>query len=851
MFRNVHFDYKDSKIHLWETVDGQRKLSEIPWTPYIFVPDKTGTVRSLYDEPVSKLEFCNYKKYKVFNEDKSITKFEDHVKPELQFLAEKYHHIPDDSLPRPDLRIGSLDLEVHSESGGFPKPEDADGVVTLISLDINNKTKTWGIKPYIGKHIKNFTLCQTEEILLRNFFTFMRDEADIDVLTGWNINGFDIPYLYHRCKKLFGENERLFRRMSPIEEVSIWEKKDGSGLNFDIAGISVLDYMDVYKNYTRSNPESYKLDDIAFNELKERKLEYEGTLKELFHNDWDTYVDYNVQDVKLIWRLEKKLKYIHLIQTISTLSRCPMKFYDKVTNVLEGIFLTYYRRNNLCAPKLRGGKAEWFEAAFVKEPQRGLHEWVVDFDVTSMYPHNMITLNMSLETYFGCILNFQESEIIEYTTKREFPEFTLESPEKETKKISGKKLTTFNMLLKKGTFAIVPNGSVFKTTKEGVVTVIEKIFFKMRKDAKDRMLQLKKEDGDKDRIAELETLQLAVKVGILNSLFGAISTPYFRLYNLRIAEAITACGRHILKDCAVYINKHLNVDSETSQDFVLYQDTDSLFLGMGKYIESNEQLRESFSKLKSRNDKVKFILDLCKDIQDVVNDYSLNVIQKQHFNSQEPVYTINWKQEIVCPSILLVQKKKYGCWIVNEEGKNVDKVKVTGLDIIRSETSKPIKAMLKDVMTMVLKNEVDSTIKGKIKEYIKSIRELPIEDISANVGVNNIKKYIGEQGPLKGAPWHVKGVYTHSVLVKKFKLEDRYQEVQEGDKSKVIYLKPNAYGFETLTYASKYPKEITSVQPDVDKMIEKFFIKKISMLLEPCNKLNLLDMNSEVLDLFF
>ena len=186
----------------------------------------------------------------------------------------------------------------------------------------------------------------------------MYKDADIDILTGWNISGFDIPYLYYRCKKLFGDSNKIFKKFSPIMDCSIWEKKDGTGLNFDFAGISVLDYMQVYKGYTRTNPESYKLDEIASSELKERKLEYDGTLKELFENDWETYIDYNIQDVKLIYKLEQKLKYIHLIQTISMISRCPMKFYDKVTNVLEGIFLTYYRRNNLCAPKLKGGKTE-------------------------------------------------------------------------------------------------------------------------------------------------------------------------------------------------------------------------------------------------------------------------------------------------------------------------------------------------------------------------------------------------------------------------------------------------------------------------------------------------------------
>ena len=365
----------------------------------------------------------------------------------------------------------------------------------------------------------------------------------------------------------------------------------------------------------------------------------------------------------------------------------------------------------------------------------------------------------------------------------------------------------------------------------------------------EHLLQL--HDKYNKKSEEYNTTQLALKE-ILNSIFGAISTPYFRLYNLRIAEAITACGRHILKNNINFINNYLNDKCNTQDiDFIGYGDTDSLFLCVGKYINSNKELQSKFNLLQSNKEKVNFILKLCKEIEAVVNDYSFNVIQKQHFNSQETEYTINWKQEIVCPSVLLVQKKKYGCWVVNEEGKTVDKIKVTGLDIIRSETSKPIKEMLKDVMTCILKNETDDVIRTKIIDYKKSIRDLPFEDISGNVGVNNIKKYIGPEGPLKGCPWHVKGVYAHQILIEKFGLQDRYQEITEGEKSKVIYLLPNPYGFETLTYSSKYPRELKCVQPDVEKMIEKFFIKKIEMLLEPCGKLHLLNLNQETLNFFF
>lgn len=466
----------------------------------------------------------------------------------------------------------------------------------------------------------------------------------------------------------------------------------------------------------------------------------------------------------------------------------------------------------------------------------------------------MITLNMSPETYVGCIVSLKEDEVVKYVREREFPEFSLESENREYKTVSGKELKNFNTLLKRGLFSIAPNGAIFKNTKAGVVPIIEKTFFKMRKDTKDMMLQLKKEDGDPLRIAELKTTEQGIKVGVLNSLYGALSTPYFRLYNIRIAEAITSCGRHILKNTIIKINEYLNNESNITEDFndyVLYCDTDSTFVGLGKFIQYNKNLKDKFDSLVSTKDKASFILSICKNVENLINDYSYNEIQVKDFSSQEKEYKINWKQEIIASSILLVEKKKYGCWIINEEGKDVDKVKVTGLDIIRSEISKPVKVILKDIMTMVLKNEKDDIVRERIIQYRKDMKNLPIEDLSTNKTINNINKYIHEDGPIKGCPQQVKGVYTHDFLIKKFGLEDKYQEVYEGDKAKVIYLKPNAYGFDCITYSSKYPKEIKGIQPDIEKMIEKYFDKKIKMLLEPANKMYLLDANSAVLDFFF
>jgi DNA polymerase elongation subunit (family B) len=246
-----------------------------------------------------------------------------------------------------------------------------------------------------------------------------------------------------------------------------------------------------------------------------------------------------------------------------------MKFYDKVTNVLEGVFLTYYRRNDLCAPKLKGGKVENFKAAYIKEPLKGLYQYTIDFDVTSEYPFVIMAGNISPETYFGCIRNLSEKDVIKYTRNRNFPICDLEKDTdtgRKIKELKGKELNIFNKLLKNGMFSILPNGSIFKTNKQGVVPIVEKIFFEKRTMYKNKMKEADKNGESKEVVNRYNNYQLATKVGILNSLYGALSTPYFRLYNLRLAEAITAGGRHTIGTAENFLNKIMN--KKSPEDFL-------------------------------------------------------------------------------------------------------------------------------------------------------------------------------------------------------------------------------------------------------------------------------------------
>jgi len=562
MLKNVHYDTKMSTIHLWYQKDGDNKYDCFKWIPYVFVKNEQGTHKTIDGIPVDSKTFSSYSDYYMYCKDRYDI-YENKVRPEIQFLSETYSSIEDNDIYIPKLKTYFLDIEV-THSDKFPKPENAECPIVLISLydSVNNQSITFG-----EKHcdMDNYIHCKDEKNLLNRFFSYMNSNP-CDVLSGWNIWGFDIPYIINRTKVLFGDDTSIYKFMSPIKAVRTWYSQSGE-LNVDIAGITILDYMDIYKWYSPNNLETYGLDFVANFELEKGKLDYSEykDLRELYAKNWNKYVEYNIIDAKRVYELEEKLGYIKLVQALSLLTRVPMKYYHAQTQLIEGALLTYYRRNSLCAPTFSGGTQKTFEAAYVKEPLKGFYRWICDLDITSSYPTAIITLNMSPETYFGRILGIDEDMMMLYTKRRTFPEFDML---KETGyvKFRDKKLDSFNSALKKRLMTVSPCGSVFFSTKDGVFAILERRLFSERKNAKNEMIKLKKSltvlrDDDvkivKEKIAQLNAKQLAIKV-LLNALFGILAVPYSRYFNVNIAEAITSCGRQTIKAGEAIANELLN-----------------------------------------------------------------------------------------------------------------------------------------------------------------------------------------------------------------------------------------------------------------------------------------------------
>jgi DNA polymerase elongation subunit (family B) len=361
---------------------------------------------------------------------------------------------------------------------------------------------------------------------------------------------------------------------------------------------------------------------------------------------------------------------------------------------------------------------------------------------------------------------------------------------------------------------------------------------------------------------QAHSLQLALKI-MMNAFFGILSVPYSRYFNVYIAEAITSCGRHTIKSGEKFCNELLNDPTEElldvfpyrtgrknhTEDYVAYIDTDSLFVKLGKWIEDQGHGKEW--NLIDDDDKIAYIQDIARLMEKYIDNRIFNETQLQDYNSQVHDFKVAFKQEIVAKTALFVKKKKYAYWLLNDEGKPTDQIKVTGLEIVRSESAEAIRPRLTHIMKMIMKQEDDEKIASQIRKYKKELRELDPESLAANIGINNIRKYLGSGSPIKGTPWHVKGVYNYRLLLKKLDLENKYDDVHEGVKAKVIYVKKNPYDIRTITF-NEWPKEFDRIiQYDPETMIDKFFIKKVRLLLEPIRKEAILDSDQKAFRAFF
>lgn len=566
MYKNCYFNRQDGLIHLW---DDEKGYLTFPYEKYAYQIDPNGEYTTMTGLKVKKVK--NWSK----EAEKQNLLFEHDVQPVMRTLIDRYYESDDVSK---DLTVLFFDIEVAKE-GRYSEAKDADNTITSISYYDNKSEEYWCLLLDIEGKLQstgNLKVFRSETQLLHHFVS-QWNRIKPDIVTGWNCEMYDIPYLYNRLVKVMGFD--FAKKLSPIKivEQRDFGKKD---IVCRIAGVSVLDYLSLYKKFTYSQEPSYTLDAIAKKEIGRGKIQYEGSLDDFYKNDIEGFVKYNLVDVELVVEMDKKLDFIEIARGICHKGHVTYENFIFPSTYLDGAALTYCKRNNMVAVNSeKGGDNSTAEGAFVKIPTPGLYQYVIDCDLTSLYPSNLMSLNISPETLFGKVLNWNEDNWIrgKETNYRieTYVNNLSDSLFGSNKKQFEINSTKFQEFLTDYNLSIASNGCLYKLDKIGLIPAILSTWFDERKEFSKIAVQ-KKNDGDIEGYQYYDKKQLVTKI-LLNSFYGVLLLPTFRFYSKDNGEAVTLTGQSIINFSMKVANQFCNKKLGTENvDYVVSGDTDSV-----------------------------------------------------------------------------------------------------------------------------------------------------------------------------------------------------------------------------------------------------------------------------------
>ena len=813
MYQNIYFDIKKQQSHIW---DDEKGYFVIPYKRYAYVRDRSGSHVSLYGDKLRK----------VFKFDADTPNlFESDVPPETRVLVDQYTDSEELSTGH---NIMMIDIEVEVTEG-FPMPEDANNKITSIAVYDSNSDTYYA---FVLDEKKRLTLESKENIIIESFdteFSLLQRflvkylEFKPTIITGWNIDTFDMPYLYNRVCKIAGKN--VGDMLSPIQTVQ-WNKHRK---RYMFAGVSCLDYYALYRLFTYTQLSSYRLDAVAEKELGENKIEYTGTLNDLYERDINKFVEYNIHDVRLVKRMHDKLDFIDMARGVCHVGHVPYEDVYFSSRYLEGAILVYLKNLGVVAPnkppRPEKKSDDKFAGAYVQPPQRGKHDWVFDLDITSMYPSVIMSLNISPETKIGKLSGWDAEEFIRGTKKT----YTLLSNGKERGKLTESELKDF---FDKNKVSVSSNGVLYRSDKKGLIPALLEKWFDTRVEYR-KLMKKFGDAGDNEKYTYFKSRQLIQKV-VLNSLYGVLGLPVFRFYDLDNAEATTLTGQELIKFTKKIGNFFYNNALETgNKDYCIYIDTDSVFYSALPIIQKRFPNKEF---TETRMSKV--ILDVADEMQTYLNK-SYDYFGSKFLNLDKHRFEI--KQELIAKSGLFIVKKRYGMKIINDNGVKVNKLHVKGLDLVRSNFPKAMGELLKSVLEDILANVPKEKIDERIINFKESMKLVDFDRIAMPTGVKGLKKYSdGSRGSFtnfaKGSPAHVKAAITYNDLLRHFKLDKQYEFISESEKIKWVYLRQNELGLESCGYKGYEdpPQILEFIKTNIDykKMYAQMLEKKIMMFYE-------------------
>jgi len=797
MYQNIFVKTNTKEAWVWDDTKG---LMHFEYTPYAYKKDPNGKYISLYGDKLSKV--TNFIK-----NDPDL--FESDIAETTRILVDMYG---DSDMPSKGIVTMTFDIEVEMITG-IPDPTQGNNEVTSIAYH-DSATNHYTIlvldkkRKLENKTTDNKTVipCYDEKTLLLKFIDAIQ-EIQPHVMTGWNCDAFDIPYLHNRIKRVLGKKHA--NNLSVIGEMFYSPYRN----RYTIGGTSVLDYMTVYKKFSYKELPSYALNAVCMTELGRGKIEYEGNLDDLMENDIDTFIEYNITDVELVIELDKKLQYIDLVRGIAHVGHVPYEDFVYSSKYLEGAMLTYLKHiGGVVAPnkpadrqekmqELKDSGEKGFIGAFVKDPVPGRYDWMYDLDLTSLYPSIIMTLNISPETKIAKIEDWNAEDF----NRGRKDEYIVGG-----EKVSKEKLKAF---LDKYKYTVASNGVMYSSEKTGLIPAILSDWFDKRVEYKNEMKKWGKA-GDTDKYEFYKKRQLVQKI-LLNSMYGILGLPAFRFYDIDNAEAVTLSGQTVIKKTEAAINMKYNKELKTDNlDYVQYVDTDSVFVSCLPLVKNR------FPDIDTNDIEIMTpkIYEIATEVQDYVNQF-YDVFAKKIFNTDK--HRLEIKQEMIGRTGFWQKKKRYALWIISDNGVPMDKLEVKGLDIVRSSFPKSFQKCMKDVMIDILKgkdkNEIDEYILG----FKKNLNTVLYAEVAKNSSIKDIKKYetpvkddvLGKYA--KGTPSHIKAAINYNKLLTIFGCPPKYPPIKNGDKVKIAYLKSNKYGLEELAFrGDSDPEEIIQFVKD-------------------------------------
>lgn len=801
-----------NRIHVRGYENGNQFSDRVPFNPTLYLPTpQPSRWKTLDGKNVRPVKQGTIRDARKFVEDhKDIPDFDicGQTRYLNQYISEEY---PEDQIQfdASDIRVFTLDIETAAENG-FPDIETADQEILLISL---KDSKTGRIIVF-GRYAFNNTHddvdymhFSTEVGMLQAFIHHWISNYP-DVVTGWNVQLFDMTYISKRIERVLGERDA--KLLSPWKSTycrEIWIK-GRKQIAYDISGVATLDYLELYRKFTYTNQASYRLDHIASVELGTKKLDHSefDTFKEFYTKDWQKFVEYNIIDVRLVDQLDDKMKLLELAFTMAYDAKVNFEdIFSQVRMWDNYIYVELLKRQIAIPPKKEARKDSKYGGAYVKQPTPGFYDWVVSFDLNSLYPHLIMQYNLSPETMLP----------------NRHPTATVD-------KLLEKEIDTSDL-----TDCLAANGTLYKKDEMGFLPMMMQKMYDERVIYKKKMLAAKQQYEEtptielKKEIARCNNIQMAKKIS-LNSAYGAIGNEHFRYFRLEIAEAITASGQLAIRWISNKTNAYLNKILKTNDvDYVIACDTDSMYLNLGPLVETvyadREKTAEGVVNFLDKVCKVefeKYIESAYKELAVYMNAYAQKMVMKRENIAERGFWTA---------------KKRYVLNVWDSEGVRYKepKMKICGLETARSSTPQYYRDKLLEAFKIILTKTNDDLI--DYIEYVKQdTRKQEYVNIAFPRGCNGMEKYKCKHDIYKkGTPIHVRGSLLYNYYVHKNKITNKYPIIQEGEKIKFIYLKtPNPMMQNCISFFSDIPKELNlDKYIDYQKQFDKCFLEPVKNVL--------------------